>query len=105
MLDTIRILPPVFVAGIRAASRFTAAVPTCIDFAFALSKAGLSSLRHDRCMEMAAGKIVRTKTKLSVTQIAMDRPKMRSAGIFDARLLANEHAEVVVVTNIAAPVF
>jgi predicted Fe-Mo cluster-binding NifX family protein len=35
----------------------------------------------------------------------MDRPKMRSAGIFDARLLANEHAEVVVVTNIAAPVF
>ena len=32
-------------------------------------------------------------------------PKIRSAGIFEAMLLAKEHADVVVVTNIADPVF
>ena len=49
--------------------------------------------------------MVNTYKKLSMTQTAMVRPKMRSAGIIDARLLAKEHADVVVVTNIAEPVF
>jgi hypothetical protein len=35
----------------------------------------------------------------------MENPKIRSAGIIDARFDANEHALVVVVTNIALPVF
>ena len=43
--------------------------------------------------------------KLTTTQTQIDSPKIRSAGIFEAMLLAKEHADVVVVTNIADPVF
>lgn len=68
-------------------------------------KQDLQALSMPRLTAKAEGKMVSTYTKFRDTQTAMENPKMRNAGIIDARLLAKEHAEVVVVTNMADPVF
>jgi hypothetical protein len=62
-------------------------------------------LSTQRLSASAAGKMLSTYTKFRVTHTAMENPKILSAGIIDARFDANEHALVVVVTNIALPVF